>query len=200
VRKTTIVVLLFLIKWAILSAYGIVGHGCSNFSVICKEDPCVSLGVNDPIDYDSPIDGKYEITSSKHYSPSVWENGFISLDNNYHVTIPEIIPILVLDGVALGNAGNHSLRVDFLTNEGDISCKYRGGSSQSKPNGAYQISLGLKYHFNSCTNIDGSTLNLSFGDSVFLLIGDRIQVVVENGDSRESTVVKATFVVTGESL
>jgi len=141
-----------------------------------------------------PLNNEYRIVAKKHYSPSRWENGNVTV-SNVSAKIPSRVSIKIEDGVALGNAGNHWLWINFTRVQGNIKCKYRGGSSQSKPNGETQVNLGLHYNFDKCEDSSGERVNVLPGDYLEMFSGDQIEVSVSNGDSRQSTVVEAVIEV-----
>ena len=128
------------------------------------------------------------LVAEKSYGPSRWADGVfdeaedLGRDVLFQVVVPEQVPIVA------GNAGNHALTIVFDEDGANIVCSYKGGADVSKPirsGNPVQIEKGMKYVFQSCSNgTDANSL---------VSVDATIRVIVNNGDSTETTRAQANF-------
>ncbi|MEO0336540.1 MAG: hypothetical protein AAF202_09100 [Pseudomonadota bacterium] len=139
----------------------------------------------------SVLPAQIVLQAQKSYGPSQWEDGVfdenldLERDVSFQITLPEEVPVIA------GNAGNHSLTVVVDEDGANVVCSYKGGADVSKPirsGNPTQIEKGQKYHFQSCS--DGTSA------SETVTVDAMIRVIVNNGDSTETTRVEASFSVT----
>lgn len=92
-----------------------------------------------------------QLVASKSYLPSLFSDAVAPLSKEtFECEVPQEL------SVYQGNAGNHTAVIRFNQVLGEISCTYRGGSSQSNPNSQAQYDLGLKYILQSCVATGGA--------------------------------------------
>jgi len=144
----------------------------------------------DETEPDFELPAKITLQAQKSYRPSAWQDGIYSdiedlkRDVQLKIALPASIEVIS------GNAGNHQLDVTIDEDLANVVCAYKGGADVSKPlksSNSGQILKGQKYLFKSCSQ--GSVA----GDLVTM--DSRLRVSVKNGDSTETTVVRAAFAV-----
>lgn len=144
------------------------------------EDPIVEEPVTEEPE---PIESVY-MQAAKHYRPSQWEDDEVILNGEvFSFVIPDQLEVIS------GNGGNHWSKLIF----DGVECRYKGGSSQSKPlkgGDETQIELGQFYHFQHCLDESAQQLDLVSGDVI--TASESLLLGVENGDSAESTIISVT--------
>jgi len=125
-----------------------------------------------------------DVTASKSYIPSVTTDGTL--------TVTAMYPKLVVPGalsVVFGNAGNQCAQLVFKrsSNNQTVRCRYRGGADVAHVGlNPFQISKGLRYVFDTCTQ--GAACPSSNGTPEDVAVGEQIPVTelitlhVDNGD------------------
>jgi hypothetical protein len=120
--------------------------------------------------------------AAKTYSPSRNYDAVFELGALADVVVPLTLPIDTSAyanaatpwNLSAGNSGNHEARILFSTPSGEVTCTYRGGSSQSHPSGATQLALARQYQFRACSN------GTAAGGTI---AATNVTVRVDNGDS-----------------